>query len=107
MKRVRYWAKLPAAGDRTRTRRRDRCSDTSINSVTLARTTFGQIPSLSNVGFRVARFAGGMARFGRKRNGRDGMKLAVSDDSVGFFDLPGLSGKVRKLEVITCETKPW
>ncbi len=65
---VRHWAKLPTAGDRTRTRCRDRCSDTSTNSATLARTMFGQIPLLSNVRFWVARFAGGMAMFGRKRN---------------------------------------
>lgn len=66
------WAELPTAGDRTRTLRRDRCSDTSTNSVTLARTKFGKIPSRSNVRFRVARFAGGMAMFGcpcrRKRD---------------------------------------
>jgi len=33
---------------------------------------FGQIPSLRNVRFRVAALAGGMAMFGRKRNGRNG-----------------------------------
>ena len=62
---------LPTAGDRTRTRRRDRCSDTSTNSVTLAQTMFGQILSSSNVWFRVARFAGGMAMCGRKRSSKD------------------------------------
>jgi len=70
------WPVLPTAGDRTRTRRRDRCSDTSTNSVMLARTMFGQIRSLSNARFRMARFVGGMAMFGQKRNGREWRKVA-------------------------------
>jgi hypothetical protein len=51
---------------------------------------FGQIPSLSNVRFRVARFAGEMAMFGRfQPSGRspDRMSLCGGQRVDGFKDI--------------------
>ena len=48
---------------------------------------FGQIPLLSNVWFRVARFAGGMAMFGRRWNGRNGKESGELDHVVFLHPL--------------------